>query len=132
MNEESKYIPNNEKIVRLKALDTFVGDLAAGQEITRWGLMMLVAEVGAAYYALQDKLMEKGILSEDNIAEMQVSMTNPQYMQGLYMHLAKVFHEKCERIEFAATHPEEVTEFVERRNAGENPEDPMIDKGEDE
>lgn len=129
--DEEKYIPNNEKIVKLKALDTFIGDLAAGQEITRWGLMMLVAEVGAAYYTMQDKLMEKGILNEDEIAEMQVSMTNPQYMEGLYRHLAKVFHEKCARIEFAATHPQEVTDFVERRAAGEDPKDPMVDKGED-
>ncbi len=130
MNEQSKYIPNNEELVRLFAEGSDLGELTGHTKIVQWVLMMMLAEIGSAYYTLQDKLVETGALSEEDLADMRSASTDPQYLQHLYMHLAKVFQEKCERVAFAVAHPDKITEFVEKKNAGENPVDPMTGEGE--
>lgn len=131
MSEVSKHLPNNEKIAKFLNEGGDLGELAAHHEITLWGLLMLVSEIGASYYILQDKLIDKGVLTEEDIADMKQATENPEYLQSLYMYLARVFHEKCERVVFATHYPEEIAKYVERKVAGENPEDPMRVIGED-
>ena len=105
--------------------------LAEGKQqaqVATWGLLFLIGDLALTIRSLRDKLHAKGILApEDENAINQVCVL-PERLAQVYSHIDKAFQEKCNRILYAITHPEDTAKAFNSLMDQEEPEKPKEEK----
>jgi hypothetical protein len=105
-----------------------LGEFEKQMQASHWALLFLISETTAGFHILMDKMVEKGVMDEDDAKSMDEALLNIEYMKSNYMHIQKAFLEKYNRVRFAAENPGEVTEYVEGKASGHNMTDPLTGK----
>ncbi len=109
-----------------------LGEFEKQMQASHWALLFLISETAASFHILMDKMVEKGMMNEDDAKSMDAALLNMEYMKANYLHIQKAFQEKYNRVRFAAENPEEVTEYVEGQQAGRDVVDPLRGKQDDQ
>jgi len=105
-------LPNQETF---NELDEFQKQMQA----SHWAVIFLISETAAGFHILMDKLVQKELVTEEDAKEMDAALLNIDYMQANFQHIQRAFEEKYNRVRFAAENPEQVVDYVEKQNAGE-------------
>lgn len=80
-----------------------------------WTLNFLLAELAMGLLVLRQKLVQKGVLTQEEDDGLANTVLNPGNLQKMYENVELAFAEKYQKVRFAADHPEEAAREIEAR-----------------
>jgi hypothetical protein len=98
-------------------------DLSPWQQRTQtaiWALLFLVGELALTLRVVRDKLHTRGVLlSEDEDLINQACISHEKLTQ-VYGHMDQAFQEKCNRVFYALSHPQEVPQAMQKQDPAQD------------
>lgn len=88
-----------------------------------WALSFLLAELASGVMMIRRTLIAKGIVTEEEDAEIARSISSTDNLNLMYRNTELAFMEKYQRIRFAHEHPEAVAKEMKERMKNEVPQE---------